>query len=128
MACFTKYLLIGAGGFVGAVARFLIGTYVANKMGTKFPYGTFVINCSGSFLVGLVMALLTQNLHWSANWRYFIPIGFIAAYTTFSTFEFETLSLIQDGQLSMALWNVGLSITVGFAAVWLGVVAGKAIS
>ena len=96
-------------------------------MGTRFPYGTFVINISGSFLIGLILTVLAEKTHWSPNWRYLIPIGFIGAYTTFSTFEYETLRGAQDGHIVIPLLNVTLSVVVGFVAVWAGVAAGRVI-
>lgn len=119
--------MVGVGGGLGSIVRFWLGSYIGGKMGTRFPYGTLVINVSGSFLVGLVLALLTAKTHWSPNWRYLIPIGFIGGYTTFSTFEFETLRTMQDGQLGFALLYVALSVCAGFVAVWGGIVAGRAI-
>jgi len=120
--------MVGIGGFVGAIARFALGSYIGNRMGTRFPYGTFVINISGSFLIGLILTVLAQRSDASANWRYLIPIGFIGAYTTFSTFEYETLRTVQDGQLLTGFANVTLSVAVGFIAVWAGVIAGRALS
>lgn len=123
----VKYLMIGIGGFLGAIARFWVGGYVTNRMGTGFPYGTFIVNCSGSFLIGFIVTLLAEKTHWSANWRYLIPIGFIGAYTTFSAFEYETLRTIQDGEFLVAGLNVGLSVFVGFLSAWLGVVTGRMV-
>jgi fluoride exporter len=119
--------MVGIGGFLGAIARFWLGGYIGNRMGSRFPYGTFVINCSGSFVIGFVITLLAERTHWSANWRYLVPIGFVGAYTTFSTFEYETFRALQDGGLMIAGLNVLASVLVGFFAVWLGVVAGRAV-
>ena len=116
--------MIGVGGAAGAIARYLLGNYVGSRFGFRFPYGTLLINVSGSFLVGVSMALLARTTA-SPNWRYLIPIGFIGAYTTFSTFEYETLRAIQDGQLATGLLNVVVSVVTGFVAVWLGDVIGK---
>jgi CrcB protein len=124
----TKYLMVGLGGALGSILRFWVGGFVGDRMGARFPYGTFLINCTGSFLIGLMVTLLAERTHWNPNWRYLIPIGFIGGYTTFSTFELETFRSIQDGELLMAGLNVFLSVVVGFASVWLGVIAGRSIS
>jgi CrcB protein len=122
-----KYLMVGVGGGLGSILRFWLGSYIGSRMGSRFPYGTFVVNITGSFLIGLVFAFLTARTQWSPNWRYLIPIGFIGGYTTFSSFEFETLRTIQDGQIVMGLLYVAASVVVGFAAVWGGMMAGRAI-
>jgi CrcB protein len=123
----TKYIVVGLGGFLGAIARFWLGGFISNRLGTWFPYGTFVINITGSFFIGLIITLLAEETHWSPNWRYLIPIGFIGAYTTFSTFEYETFRNVQDGQLLVAFLNIVLSVFIGFLAVWCGVIAGRTI-
>jgi fluoride exporter len=120
--------MIAVGGAGGAIARFLVGTYIGQRMGARFPYGTFVINMSGSFLIGLIMTMLAERTHMSPQWRYFIPIGFIGAYTTFSTFEYETLRSVQDGQIIAGGLNVVLSVVIGFFLVWLGMVLGKVLA
>jgi CrcB protein len=122
-----KYFAVGVGGFVGSIARFWLAVYVGQRMGTRFPYGTFLVNISGSFLVGLVMTILTEKTLLSPTYRYLIPIGFIGGYTTFSTFEYETLRAIQDGQFSIGLLNIVLSVLVGFLMVWTGAMVGKAV-
>lgn len=119
-----KYLVIGVGDFLGALARYVLGTYIGSRYGSAFPYETFVINVSGSFLVGFILTFLAKSTA-SPYWRYLIPIGFIGAYTTFSTFEYETLRAVQDGQIAAGVVNVVLSNLVGFAAVWAGVVTGR---
>ena len=121
-----KYVAVGVGGFLGAIARYALGTYIGGRYGLRFPLGTFIINVSGSFLIGLILTLLARTTA-SAYWRYLIPIGFIGAYTTFSTFEYETLRAIQEGQLMTGFLNVALSLVVGFIAVWVGAELGRVL-
>jgi CrcB protein len=120
-----KYLMVAFGGGLGSMLRFWVGSYISGKMGTRFPYGTFLINCTASFLIGLIITLLAEKAHWNPNLRYLIPIGFIGGYSTFSTFEYETFRVVQDGELWMAFLNVVLSVVVGFFAVWLGAIVGR---
>jgi CrcB protein len=124
----TKYLMVGLGGALGSILRFWVAGYVNERMGMRFPYGTFIVNCTGSFLIGLVFTLLAERTHWDPNWRYLIPIGFIGGYTTFSAFELETFRSFQDGELLVAGLNVVLSVVIGFVSVWLGVITGRTIS
>jgi CrcB protein len=124
----TKYLMVAIGGALGSALRFWVGEYVGQRTGGRFPYGTFVINCTGSFLIGLVVTLLVETHPWGPTWRYLIAIGFIGGYTTFSTFELETFRRFQEGEALVASLNVILSVVVGFISVWLGVITGKAIT
>lgn len=124
----TKYLMVAMGGAAGSVLRFWVGTYVSSRLGTRFPYGTFLINVTASFLIGFVLAVLADRADWSPNWRYLIPIGFIGGYSTFSTFEYETFRVFQEGELLISGLNVALSVVVGFFSVWLGVITGSAVA
>lgn len=120
-----KYLVIGLGGFIGANARYIIGGWVQQKWGSSFPYGTFVINVTGSFVLGL-FATLALRFTWNEYLRLWVAIGFVGAYTTFSTFEYETLRLIMEGrQYFAAAINVLGSVMVGFFATYLGVVTAR---
>jgi CrcB protein len=123
-----KYIIVGIGGALGSVLRFWVGSYIGGRLGSRFPYGTFVINVTGSFLIGMIVTIMAEKTEWSANWRYLIPIGFIGGYTTFSAFEYETFRLFQDGQMLSAVLNVTLSVVVGFVGVWAGMAAGRSIS
>ena len=82
----TKYLMVVIGGGLGSALRFWVGSYVSERLGTRFPYGTFVINMTASFLIGFILTVLAEKTDWNPNWRYLIPIGFIGGYSTFSTF------------------------------------------
>jgi CrcB protein len=124
----TKYLMVAVGGALGSALRFWVGTYVSNRLGTRFPYGTFLINVTASFLIGFVITVLAERTDWSPNWWYLIPIGFIGGYSTFSTFEYETFRVLQEGELLISGLNVALSVVVGFFAVWLGVITGRVVA
>jgi fluoride exporter len=124
----TKYLMVGMGGCLGSILRFWVGGAIDQRVSSRFPFGTFVINLTGSFLLGLIATVLTENAHWNPNWRYLVPIGFIGAYTTFSTFEFETFRSMESGLILVAMLNVILSVSLGFLGVWLGVITGRALA
>jgi fluoride exporter len=115
-----KYLLILAGGGAGSLARYVAGTAIMTRFGSRFPLGTLFVNVTGSFLIGLLMTLLTERLPASTNWRPLLVIGFLGGYTTFSSFEWETYSAIREGGFWLGLTNVVASVTLGYAAVWLG--------
>jgi len=124
----TKYLFVAFGGALGSTLRFWAGGYVSSRLGTRFPYGTFIINITASFLIGFIMTLLAERTHWSPNWRYLIPIGFLGGYSTFSSFEYESFRVFQDGEFLIAGMNIVFSVAVGFFSVWLGVITGRTIA
>lgn len=120
-------LLIGVGGFAGAVARYLIDARVSTWTGGSLPWGTFVINVSGSFLVGLLFALVVERAALTAEFRGPLMIGFLGSYTTFSTLALESWRMIEDGAWLYAGVNLLGSVLIGVAAVIVGVTLGRAI-
>jgi CrcB protein len=116
----TRLLYVGAGGFAGAVARYAVGLWIGQRWGRSFPLGTFVINVSGSFLIGLLMSLFTERLIVNPHLRLLLVVGFLGAYTTFSTFEYETGALLKDGEWMFASINVIGSVFLGFVGLKIG--------
>ena len=117
-----KILLIAIGGSLGANARYWLGVLANHYLGDEFPYATFIVNITGSFLLGMFLTLIsTRYLSTNQGYQWAISIGFLGSYTTFSTFEYETMMLAETGNYLGALMNTGLSIFVGLIAVWLGV-------
>jgi CrcB protein len=117
-------LLIGLGGFVGANLRYWLGGWIAQKIGVLFPIETMLINISGSFLLGLFMTL-ALHYTWSPEWRQVVAIGFIGSFTTYSTYEYESLRLLQEGAWFKAGLNLFGSLVLGLIAVFLGVALGR---
>ena len=122
-----NYLIIGIGGFLGAITRYTVSVWIGQRWGRTFPMGTFFINVSGSFLIALVMSLSIERFMINPQWRLFLAVGFLGAYTTFSTFEFETGNLLRDGEWMIAGLNVVLSVAAGFIALKIGDVISKII-
>ena len=116
-----KYMYIAVGGAMGAVARFWVDSAVANRLGTKFPYGTFVINMTASLLIGFSVTFLARRTGLNPAWRFLVPIGFLGAYSTFSSYAWETVYSLRSGDFSIAaLYALG-SLFLGLAAVWCGI-------
>ncbi len=120
-------LIIGIGGFLGAVTRYGVAIWIGQRWGRSFPLGTFVINITGSFLIGLLMTLMTEKIIENPQWRLLLVVGFLGAYTTFSTFEYETGALLKDSEWLYAGLNVVLSVVVGFIALKLGEIIAKSV-
>lgn len=115
-----KYLFIAVGGALGSVARYWVGSTISGRIGTKFPYGTIVINLSACIIIGFALTYFGKRADLSPAWRFLVAIGFIGAYSTFSTYEWETLSTLRSGAfLLAALYAVG-SLVLGLAATWCG--------
>ncbi len=122
-----KILSIAVGGAFGAVARYLISTSPLSTVFDKFPLPTFFINISGSFLIGFLMIVFADKFAVSENVRMFVIVGFLGAFTTFSTFEAESFSLIREKQILMAFAYLALSVVVGFAGVAAGIALGRRV-
>jgi len=118
---------IGIAGAFGALARYGLDGLVSRRLPSAFPWGTFVVNMSGAFVLGFLMTLMTEQLT-TASWlRSALTIGLLGAYTTFSTFSYETYRLLEDGAVGLAAANMLGSVTLGLFMVYLGVVAGRAL-
>jgi fluoride exporter len=117
------YLLVMLGGAIGAGARFLVGTLVVRIYTATFPMGTFLINITGSFFIGLLMTFFLNRPSINANWRLFLVTGLLGGYTTFSSFEWEALATWRSGAEWIALIYLGASVVVGLGSAWLGLIA-----
>ncbi len=120
-----KLLVIGLGGFLGAVLRYEISGLAHRVWGAQFPFGTLAVNLLGCFVLGLFMTLAEGRFLVSPQWRTFIGIGLLGAFTTFSTFSFETMALLQESLYLKAILNISLSLFFGLVAMWLGIMTAK---
>ncbi len=120
-----QLVMIAGGGAVGAVMRFLVSTGVHRVAGRDFPYGTLSVNMIGSLLIGFLYIYLIERASLGAEWRALLIIGFLGAFTTFSTFSMETLNLIENSELVKAASNVLLSVVLCLFATWVGVLVGR---
>lgn len=117
----TNILLIGTGGFIGSVLRYMVSGYV--QQATKsigFPYGTLAVNIIGCFIIGFLAQLVESHGVFTSESRLFVFVGLLGGFTTFSSFGNETLNLARDSQLVNALANIGANVGIGLLAVWLG--------
>jgi len=122
-----EYIWVGIGGFLGANARYLLSGQVAQRLGVGFPYGTALINLSGAFLIGIIVTVLTDRVVADPLWRQLIVVGFLGGYTTFSSYTFEAVTLLQDGRWDAALLYVVGSNLLGVLACFAGIVVARAI-
>ncbi|MCI5121393.1 MAG: fluoride efflux transporter CrcB [Candidatus Electrothrix sp. AUS4] len=121
MEFLLKLSLIGAGGFTGAVLRFWVSSWVQGRSGSIiFPFGTLTVNMLGCLLIGFLTALVEIKSMFSPETRSFLLIGLLGAFTTFSTFGNETLNLIRESRMELALFNAGGQVILGVFLVWVG--------
>jgi CrcB protein len=123
----VTYLAISIGAVLGANARFLLGGWVADRLGAGFPYGTLLINVSGSFVIGIVLTLATERAILPSWVQPAVAIGFLGSYTTFSTFSYETLSLVGAGSTLAAGVNIAANVGGALVGVYLGTVVARLV-
>jgi fluoride exporter len=117
-----RYLVVLAGAGLGGLMRYIFATWVMTKYLGRFPLGTFLINVTGSFFIGLLMALFAERIQPHPNWRLFLVVGVLGGFTTFSSFEYETFQAFRDGSRTIGLLYVTGSVLAGYLAVWLGAI------
>ncbi|HEY8637004.1 MAG TPA: fluoride efflux transporter CrcB [Candidatus Limnocylindrales bacterium] len=120
-------VLIGLGGFAGAISRYLVDGFVSDRTGGGFPWGTLAVNATGSFVLGALFAMTTERAILPAELRGPLMIGFIGAYTTFSTYMLESWGLVESGSYGPAIANLGGSMLLGLVAVAAGLLIGRTI-
>lgn len=115
------FLLIGIGGFIGSYFRYMLSFYIEQKILSSFPYGTFAVNILGCFLIGLLFGL-SNRFDIAPEYRLLLGVGFCGGFTTFSTFSYEGIMLLQDAQFLFGFLYGGLSLIIGFFAAWTGLI------
>jgi fluoride exporter len=120
-------LIVGTGGFIGSVMRYLVQFYVEKGMSSTFPMGTLIANIVGSFIIGMVFALVEKGNLMSSEWRIFLTVGICGGFTTFSAFAYNNFIMIKEHSYGQLLFNLGGNIFLGILAVYLGIVLIRAI-
>ena len=120
-------LLIGTGGFLGSISRFLASRFMQNNFPSAFPFGTFFVNITGCFLIGIIYGLSERSSLLTPGWKMFLAVGFCGGFTTFSTFANENLALLRDGDFFYFFLYTGSSVFLGIAATFLGVLLTKIV-
>ena len=121
-----RLLLICLAGAAGSGTRYLIAVWSTERLGSAFPYGTLIVNLAGCFLIAALMHA-APTLGWSANLRSALTIGFVGGLTTYSSFNYETMLLFEEGAPATALINVAVTFVGGFTAGWLGLIAAREV-
>jgi CrcB protein len=118
-------LLVGTGGFLGSVSRYLASRFMQDHIPSAFPFGTFFVNVAGCFLIGLIYGLSEKSALFTSGWKMFLAVGFCGGFTTFSTFANENLALLRDGEYYYFFLYTILSVILGIAATFLGILITK---
>jgi CrcB protein len=117
-----RYLVVLAGAGLGGLARYVASAWIMARYGGRFPLGTFLINVTGSFFIGVLMTVFTERYHPHPNWRLFTVVGILGGYTTFSSFEYESYQSLRAGAFGLGLLYVAGSVILGYLGVWLGAI------
>ena len=120
-------LIVGTGGFIGSVMRYLVQVFVEKGLATTFPWGTFVANIAGSFIIGIIFALAEKGNFINSEWRLFLAVGICGGFTIFSSFAYNNLTMLKENSFGQFFWNVGGSLFFGILAVYLGIILVRAI-
>lgn len=115
-------LIVGTGGFIGSVMRYLLQFYVEKGMSSTFPMGTLIANITGSFVIGMVFAIAEKGNLMSSEWRIFLSVGICGGFTTFSAFSYNTFIMIKEHSYGQLFYNVGGNLVLGILAVYLGII------
>jgi len=124
----VDYVWIGIGAAVGANARYVLGQLVAPRLGSDFPFGTLIINVTGSLLIGLIFTLLADRLLADTHWRLLLVIGLLGGYTTFSTFSLETIAMLQVGRWVPAFVYAGASVMLSLVGCYVGIILARLLA
>ena len=119
--------IVGAGGFLGSVLRYLVQVYVEKGLMSTFPWGTFIANIAGSFIIGVVFAISEKGNLINAEWRMFLAVGICGGFTTFSAFAYNNFNMIKEHSFLQLFYNVGGSLFFGILAVYLGIILVRSI-
>lgn len=117
--------LVALGGAVGSVCRYLTSLWAAERFGAEFPFGTFIVNVAGCYIIGFFMVMATERHLLSPYWRLLVASGFLGGLTTFSSFSYESLKLIQEGAWNAAAANIAGNLFLGLLAAWGGIVTAR---
>ena len=121
----SKILAVALGGALGSLARYAVASLISSRYGARIPDATFAINISACFLIGFALTFFANRPHLNMVWRFLVPVGFIGAYSTFSTFEWEIFERLELGAFALAGLYTLASVAVGLVAVWLGAAAAR---
>ena len=119
---FKNLLIVGTGGFIGSVLRYLVQIIVEKDLTSTFPWGTFIANVVGSFIIGIVYAFAEKGNFITSEWRLFLAVGICGGFTTFSSFAYNNLMMLQEKSVGQMLFNIGGSLFFGILAVYAGII------